>query len=633
MTTNEKLRNIAIIAHVDHGKTTLVDAMLRQSHVFRSNEQVGERVMDSGDIERERGITILSKNTAILYDGIKINIVDTPGHADFGGEVERVLNMVDGVLLLVDAFEGPMPQTKYVLRKALEQKLKPIVVINKIDRPDQRVEDVYDEVLELFMELDADDDQLDFPVIYATARDGIAKFEMEDENDNLEPLMQTIVKEIPAPQGDLDGPLQMMVTTLEADDYVGRVAIGRIIRGSVRPNQNVVVISGDHETKAKVGKVYVYQGLKRVDADVAGMGEIVALTGLGDVSIGYTVADAENPEALPTINIDEPTLSMTFGVNTSPFAGREGQFVTSRHLRDRLFKEIETNVAMHVEETDSADVFKVSGRGELHLSILIEQMRREGYELQVGKPEVVYKTINGQKCEPMENLTVEVPQEYMGAVMEALGTRKAELSNMTELSGYIRMEFFIPARGLIGFRSELLTSTKGNGIMNHIFHGYVPYKGDMSGRSHGSLVAFEQGETTGYGIFSLQDRGTMFISPGQQVYEGMSVGENARDIDMDINPCKKKNVTNMRTSASDEAIRLTPPRILSLEQALEYINDDELVEVTPENIRLRKAILDRTARGRAAKNARKSVEFRRKCRYFLENNKFSREALAFLKEI
>ncbi|WP_314652700.1 translational GTPase TypA [uncultured Selenomonas sp.] len=605
MAINDKLRNIAIIAHVDHGKTTLVDAMLKQSHVFRSNEQVNERVMDSGDIERERGITILSKNTAILYDGIKINIVDTPGHADFGGEVERVLNMVDGVLLLVDAFEGPMPQTKYVLRKALEQGLKPIVVINKIDRPDQRVDDVYDEVLELFMELDADDDQLDFPVIYAAARDGIAKFNMEDTNDNLEPLMQTIVKEIPAPQGDAEGPLQMMVTTLEADDYVGRVAIGRVIRGSVRPNQNVVVISGDHETKAKVGKVYVYQGLKRVEVDEAGMGEIVALTGLGDVSIGYTVADAENPEALPTINIDEPTLSMTFGVNTSPFAGREGQFVTSRHLRDRLFKEIETNVAMHVEETDSADVFKVSGRGELHLSILIEQMRREGYELQVGKPEVVYKTINGQKCEPMENLTVEVPQEYMGAVMEALGTRKAELSNMTELSGYIRMEFFIPARGLIGFRSELLTSTKGNGIMNHIFHGYVPYKGDMTGRSHGSLVAFEQGETTGYGIFSLQDRGTMFISPGQQVYEGMIVGENSRDIDMDINPCKKKNVTNMRTSASDEAIRLTPPRILSLEQALEYINDDELVEVTPENIRLRKAILDRTARGRAAKNARK----------------------------
>ena len=605
MISNDKLRNIAIIAHVDHGKTTLVDAMLKQSHVFRSNEQVAERVMDSGDIERERGITILSKNTAIMYNDTKINIVDTPGHADFGGEVERVLNMVDGVLLLVDAFEGPMPQTKYVLRKALEQGLKPIVVINKIDKPNQRVDDVYDEVLELFMELEADDDQLDFPVIYATARDGVAKYSMEDDNKDLTPLMETIVKEIPAPQGDTEGPLQMMVTTLEADDYVGRVAIGRIIRGSVRPNQNVVIISGDHETKAKVGKVYVYQGLKRVDVNEASMGEIVALTGLGDVSIGYTVADAENPEALPTINIDEPTLSMTFGVNTSPFAGREGQFVTSRHIRDRLFKEVETNVAMRVEETDSADVFKVSGRGELHLSILIEQMRREGYELQVGKPEVVYKTINGQKCEPMENLTVEVPQEYMGSVMESLGTRKAELSNMTELSGYIRMEFFIPARGLIGFRSELLTSTKGNGIMNHIFHGYVPYKGDMSGRSHGSLVAFEQGETTGYGIFSLQDRGTMFISPGQQVYEGMIVGENARDIDMDINPCKKKNVTNMRTSASDEAIRLTPPRILSLEQALEYINDDELVEVTPENIRLRKAILDRTARGRAAKNARK----------------------------
>ena len=605
MISNDKLRNIAIIAHVDHGKTTLVDAMLKQSHVFRSNEQVAERVMDSGDIERERGITILSKNTAIMYNDTKINIVDTPGHADFGGEVERVLNMVDGVLLLVDAFEGPMPQTKYVLRKALEQKLKPIVVINKIDRPDQRVNDVYDEVLELFMDLGADDDQLDFPVVYCAARDGIAKLDMADDSKNLEPLMDMLIKEIPAPHGDAEGPLQMMVTTLEADDYVGKVAIGRIMRGTARPNQSVVLLAGDEEVKAKIGKVLVYEGLKKVETPAAGLGEIVALTGLGDVHIGQTVADAVNPEALPTINIDEPTLSMTFGVNTSPFAGREGQFVTSRHLRDRLYKEIETNVAMRVEETDSADVFKVSGRGELHLSILIEQMRREGYELQVGKPEVVYKTINGQMCEPMENLTVEVPQEYMGAVMEALGTRKAELSNMTELSGYIRMEFFIPARGLIGFRSELLTSTKGNGIMNHIFHGYVPYKGDMSGRSHGSLVAFEQGETTGYGIFSLQDRGTMFISPGQQVYEGMIVGENSRDIDMDINPCKKKNVTNMRTSASDEAIRLTPPRILSLEQALEYINDDELVEVTPENIRLRKAILDRTARGRAAKNARK----------------------------
>ena len=605
MSTNENLRNIAIIAHVDHGKTTLVDAMLKQSHVFRSNEQVAERVMDSGDLERERGITILSKNTSVMYKGIKINVVDTPGHADFGGEVERVLNMVDGVLLLVDAFEGPMPQTKYVLRKALEQKLKPIVVINKIDRPDQRVDDVYDEVLELFMELGADDDQLDFPVIYATARAGIAKHEMADESDNLEPLMETIIKEIPAPRGDENGPLQMMVTTLDADEYVGRVAVGRIIRGSIKPNQSVVLINGDQETRAKVGKVFVYQGLKRVEVPSAGLGEIVALTGLGDVSIGYTVADAENPEALPTINIDEPTLSMTFGVNTSPFAGREGQFVTSRHLRDRLMKEVETNVSLRVEETDSADTFKVSGRGELHISILIETMRREGYELQVGKPEVVYKTINGQLCEPLENLTIEVPQEFMGTVMESLGTRKAELSNMTEVSGYMRMEFVIPARGLIGFRSELLTNTKGNGIMNHVFHGYVPYKGDIPGRVRGSLVAFEQGETTGYGIYTLQDRGTMFISPNQMVYEGMIVGENSREMDIDINPCKKKNVSNMRTSSSDEAIRLVPPRILSLEQALEYINKDELVEVTPQSIRLRKAVLDRTIRGRERKNALK----------------------------
>lgn len=605
MSISESLRNIAIIAHVDHGKTTLVDAMLKQSHVFRSNEQVAERVMDSGDLERERGITILSKNTSIMYKGIKINVVDTPGHADFGGEVERVLNMVDGVLLLVDAFEGPMPQTKYVLRKALEQKLKPIVVINKIDRPDQRVDDVYDEILELFMELGADDDQLDFPVIYATARAGIAKYEMADESDNLEPLMETIIKEIPAPHGEAEGPLQMMVTTLDADDYVGRVAVGRIIRGSIKTNQSVIVINGDQESKARVGKVFVYQGLKRVEVAEAGLGEIVALTGLGEISIGYTVADAESPEALPTINIDEPTLSMTFGVNTSPFAGREGQFVTSRHLRDRLFKEVETNVSLRVEETDTADTFQVSGRGELHISILIETMRREGYELQIGKPEVVYKTINGQRCEPLENLTIEVPQEYMGTVMESLGTRKAELSNMTEVSGYMRMEFVIPARGLIGFRSEMLTNTKGNGIMNHVFHGYVPYKGDIPGRARGSLVAFEQGETTGYGIYTLQDRGTMFISPNQAVYEGMIVGENSRETDIDINPCKKKNVSNMRTSSSDEAIRLVPPRILSLEQALEYINKDELVEVTPQCVRLRKTVLDRTARGRERKNTSK----------------------------
>lgn len=591
MYTNNKLRNVAIIAHVDHGKTTLVDAMLKQSHIFRANEQVAERVMDSNAIERERGITILSKNTAVMYKDIKINIVDTPGHADFGGEVERVLNMVDGVLLLVDASEGPMPQTKYVLRKALEQGLKPIVVINKIDRPDQRIDDVYDEVLELFMELGADDDQLDFPVVYAIARDGIAKLDLDDESDSLEPLMDLLIKEIPAPQGDVEGSLQMMVTTLDSDEYVGRVAIGRIMRGKIKEGQNVVVISGDGETKERIGKVYVYQGLKRMEVSEAELGEIVAITGLPSASIGHTVADAENPEALPSINIDEPTLSMTFGVNTSPFAGREGQFVTSRHLRDRLYKETETNVSLRVEETDSPDTFKVSGRGELHLSILIETMRREGYELQIGKPEVIYKEINGQLCEPIENLTIEVPQEFMGTVMESLGTRKAELSNMTELKGYLRLEFTIPARGLIGFRSEFLTNTKGNGIMNHVFRGYAPYKGDIPGRSRGSLVAFEQGETTPYGIYTLQDRGVMFISPNQMVYEGMIIGENTRELDMDVNPCKKKNVSNMRSSSSDEAIRLTPPRLLSLEQALEFINKDEMVEVTPESIRLRKLFL------------------------------------------
>ena len=598
----DDLRNIAIIAHVDHGKTTLVDAMLRQSGVFRANEQVAERVMDSNDLERERGITILSKNTAVMYNDVKINIVDTPGHADFGGEVERVLNMVDGVLLLVDSFEGPMPQTKYVLRKALEQKLKPIVVINKIDRPDQRVEEVVDEVLELFIELDADDDQLDFPVIYAAARAGIAKLSMDDESDNLAPLFELLLKEIPGPKGDVDGPLQMMVTTLDYDEYVGRIAIGRVIRGKILNGQNVVVMNGDQSTKAKIGRLYGYQGLKRAEVPEAGMGDIVAVTGLADVSIGQTIADPENPEALPALNIDEPTLSMTFGVNTSPFAGREGTFVTSRHVRDRLFKETETNVSLRVEETDNTDTFKVSGRGELHLSVLIETMRREGFELQIGKPEVIYKTINGEVCEPLEFLTIDVPQEFMGTVMESLGTRKAELVNMVEMAGYLRMEFVIPARGLIGFRSEFLTNTKGNGIMNHVFNGYVPYKGDIPGRTRGSLVAFEDGETTAYGISNVQERGVVFIRPGEAVYEGMIIGENTRELDMDVNPCKKKHVTNMRSSSSDEAIRLVPPRLFSLEQALEYINKDELVEVTPENIRLRKQVLDRTARGRARKN-------------------------------
>ncbi len=598
----DDLRNIAIIAHVDHGKTTLVDAMLRQSGVFRANEQVAERVMDSNDLERERGITILSKNTAVMYNDVKINIVDTPGHADFGGEVERVLNMVDGVLLLVDSFEGPMPQTKYVLRKALEQKLKPIVVINKIDRPDQRVEEVVDEVLELFIELDADDDQLDFPVIYAAARAGIAKLSMDDESDNLAPLFELLLKEIPGPKGDVDGPLQMMVTTLDYDEYVGRIAIGRVIRGKILNGQNVVVMNGDQTTKAKIGRLYAYQGLKRVEVEEAGMGDIVAVTGLTDVSIGQTIADPENPEALPALNIDEPTLSMTFGVNTSPFAGREGTYVTSRHVRDRLFKETETNVSLRVEETENTDTFKVSGRGELHLSVLIETMRREGFELQIGKPEVICKTINGEVCEPLEFLTIDVPQEFMGTVMESLGTRKAELVNMVEMAGYLRMEFVIPARGLIGFRSEFLTNTKGNGIMNHVFNGYVPYKGDIPGRTRGSLVAFEDGETTAYGISNVQERGVVFVRPGEAVYEGMIIGENTRELDMDVNPCKKKHVTNMRSSSSDEAIRLVPPRLFSLEQALEYINKDELVEVTPEHIRLRKQVLDRTARGRARKN-------------------------------
>ena len=600
----ENLRNVAIIAHVDHGKTTLVDALLKQSHIFRENEKVAERVMDSNDLERERGITILSKNTAVMHNDVKINIVDTPGHADFGGEVERVLNMVDGVLLLVDAFEGPMPQTKYVLRKALEQKLKPIVVINKIDRPDQRVKEVEDEVLELFMELDADDDQLDFPVVYASARDGIAKLSMDDEGKNMDPLFQVLIKEIPAPSGDIDGPLQFMVTTLDYDDYVGKIAVGRIVRGRMKTGQQVAIMNGESTRKAKIGRVYTYNGLNRVETDEAAMGDIIAFIGIEDINIGETVADVENPEVLPSISIDEPTLSMVFSVNNSPFAGREGEFVTSRHLRDRLFKEVQTNVSMKVEETESPDAFKVSGRGELHLAVLIETMRREGYELQVGKPRVIYKRINDQLCEPLEHLTIDVPQEFMGTVMENLGARKAELINMNELAGYLRMEFIIPARGLIGFRAQFLTSTKGNGIMNHVFHGYAPFKGEIPGRTRGALVAFEDGETTPYGLNSVQDRGTLFVGPNEPVYTGRIIGENAREMDMDVNPCKKKHVTNMRSSSSDEAVRLVPPRIFSLEQALEWINDDELVEVTPKSIRMRKTILDRAARAKAAKSGR-----------------------------
>ena len=593
------IRNISIIAHVDHGKTTLVDAMLKQSGIFRANEHVEDRVMDSNALERERGITILSKNTAVMHEGVKINILDTPGHADFGGEVERVLTMVDGVLLLVDAYEGPMPQTKYVLRKALEQHLKPIVVINKIDRPDQRVDEVIDEVLDLFIELDADEDQLEFPVVLASARNGIAKLSMDDESTTLEPLFKVILENIPAPDVDVDAPLQMIVNTLDYDDYVGRIVVGRVIRGTIHNGENIVLMDEGGNRNGKIGRLYSYQGLKRVETDAVQAGDIVALIGLQDANIGDTIADPEHPEALKGIKIDEPTLSMLFYVNNSPFAGREGEFVTSRHLRDRLFKEVKTNVSMRVEETETPDAYKVSGRGELHLSILIETMRREGFELQVGKPKVImHRDENGTLVEPMEALTIDVPQDYMGAVMEGLGLRKAELQNMTEMAGYLRMEFKIPARGLIGFRNQFLTDTKGNGIMNHVFAGYEEYKGEIPGRTRGSLVAFETGETTSYGIGNAQERGTMFVVPAEKIYEGQLVGENSREEDMDVNPCKKKHVSNMRAAGSDDAIRLIPPQTFSLEQALEHINEDELVEVTPKSIRMRKKVLSRLERGK-----------------------------------
>ena len=593
------IRNIAIIAHVDHGKTTLVDAMLKQSGIFRANEHVEDRVMDSNALERERGITILSKNTAVMHEGVKINILDTPGHADFGGEVERVLTMVDGVLLLVDAYEGPMPQTKYVLRKALEQHLKPIVVINKIDRPDQRVDEVIDEVLDLFIELDADEDQLEFPVVLASARNGIAKLSMDDESTTLEPLFKVILENIPAPDVDVDAPLQMIVNTLDYDDYVGRIVVGRVIRGTIHNGENIVLMDEGGNRNGKIGRLYSYQGLKRVETDAVQAGDIVALIGLQDANIGDTIADPEHPEALKGIKIDEPTLSMLFYVNNSPFAGREGEFVTSRHLRDRLFKEVKTNVSMRVEETETPDAYKVSGRGELHLSILIETMRREGFELQVGKPKVImHRDENGTLVEPMEALTIDVPQDYMGAVMEGLGLRKAELQNMTEMAGYLRMEFKIPARGLIGFRNQFLTDTKGNGIMNHVFAGFEEYKGEIPGRTRGSLVAFETGETTSYGIGNAQERGIMFVVPAEKIYEGQLVGENSREEDMDVNPCKKKHVSNMRASGSDDAIRLIPPQTFSLEQALEHINEDELVEVTPKSIRMRKKVLSRLERGK-----------------------------------
>ena len=596
----EDIRNIAIIAHVDHGKTTLVDALLKQSHVFRTNEKVQERVMDSNDLEKERGITILSKNTAVMHNGVKINIVDTPGHADFGGEVERVLKMVDSVLLVVDSYEGPMPQTKFVLKKALELGLKPIVVINKIDKPDARPEEVIDEVFDLFLELGANDEQLDFPIIYASARAGYARYNVDDENNDMQPLFETIIKHVECPEGYIDEPFQMLVTTLDSNAFVGKIAIGKIHRGTVKKNQNVSLVSMDGTTKNyKVTNLYTYNGLKREEVNEASMGDIIALSGVTDANIGETIADSQCPEALPFVHIDEPTLSMNFMVNNSPFAGQDGEVITSRHLRDRLMQELETNVSLRVREI-TPECFEVSGRGELHLSILIETMRREGYELQVSKANVIFKEENGKKLEPIEYLTIDVPEEFMGPVMEKLGPRKGEMVNMTSaVNGYTRLEFKIPARGLIGFRNEFMTDTKGNGIMNHVFDSYEPYKGEIPTRSRGSIVSFETGEAIAYGLFNAQERGQLFIGPGTPVYQGMIVGVCGRAEDIDINVCKGKKLTNTRASGSDEAVKLVPPVIMSLENALEFINNDELVEITPNNIRMRKIILDSAERKKA----------------------------------
>lgn len=605
----DDIRNIAIIAHVDHGKTTLVDGMLKQSGIFRSNEKVDERVMDSNDLERERGITILAKNTAVQYKGTKINIVDTPGHADFGGEVERVLKMVDGVVLLVDAFEGPMPQTRFVLKKALELKLQPIVVINKIDRPDERAREVIDETFELFIELGADDDQLDFPIVYASAREGIAKFELDQESDDLMPLFETIIKYVPTPSGYIDQPLQMLVTTIDSNEYVGRIAIGKVERGTIRRNQQIAVCQPDGGIRnSKVVTLYTFNGLKREEVEEAKLGDIVAVSGIPDINIGETISDQQSPEGLDFVHIDEPTISMTFSVNNSPFAGKEGEYVTSRHLRDRLMRELETNVSMRVKETDSTDAFEVSGRGELHLSILIETMRREGYEFQVSRPMVIFKEINGVKNEPVELLTIDVPEEFMGVVMEKLGQRKAEMINMTSaINGYLRLEFKIPSRALIGYRNEFMTDTKGNGIMNHTFSSYEPYKGEVGDRGRGSLVAFESGEAVTYGLYNAQDRGILFIGPGTDVYAGMVVGMCSRNEDIEVNVCKRKAVSNMRAAGTDEAMRLSPPPDMTLERCLEFISNDELVEVTPKNIRMRKKILDHNMRKRMASRGKENI--------------------------
>ncbi|WP_271628698.1 translational GTPase TypA [Caldicellulosiruptor sp. DIB 104C] len=608
LTKRDDIRNIAIIAHVDHGKTTLVDSMLKQSGVFRENQIVEERVLDSNQLEREKGITIMAKNTAIMYKGIKINIIDTPGHADFGSEVERSLVMADGVLLIVDAYEGPMPQTKFVLRKALQLKLKPVVVINKIDRPFARPYEVLDKVLDLFIELGADEEQLDFPYVFASAKEGIAKFDLEDESHNLEPLFEMIINNIPAPTGEIDAPFQMIVTSIDYDNYLGRIAIGKVVRGSIKLNQQVAVCTKQDGVlqKTRVTKLYQFEGLKRVECDEAKLGDIVAIAGIDGINIGQTIADAENPEALEFIKIDEPTISMIFSTNDSPFAGKEGEYVTSRHLRERLFRELERNVGLKVEETDSPDSFKVSGRGELHLAILIETMRREGYEFQVSKPHVITKIVNGQLYEPFEYLIIDVPEEFMGTVMEKLGPRRAQLQNMTILNdGFMRLEFIIPARGLIGFRSEFLTDTKGNGIMNHVFYDYMPYAGEIPERNRGALIAFETGEAVTYGLYNAQERGRLFIEPGTEVYEGMIVGESSRPEDIVVNVCKKKHLTNMRSATADEALRLTPPVKLSLEECIEFLAEDELLEVTPKSLRLRKKILNHEMRKKMEARSKK----------------------------
>ena len=600
---NQNIRNVAIIAHVDHGKTTLVDAMLKQSGIFRANEQVQERVMDSNDLEKERGITILSKNTAVHYKDIKINIVDTPGHADFGGEVERVLKMVDGVVLLVDAFEGAMPQTREVLKKSLALKLKPIVVINKIDRPGAEPLKVLDSVIDLFIELGADDSQLEFPVVYASGKQGTATLDLNKPGENLECLFETIINEITPPPCDMEGPMQMLVSNIDYDDYIGRISIGRVERGAINLNMPVVICKSEDKTlNARVAKLYVYDGLKRIEVDKAEAGDIVALSGVSDINIGDTICDINFPEKIPFVDIDEPTVSMTFSVNNGPFAGREGEFVTSRHIRDRLFKELDRNVSLRVKEGDTPDSFEVSGRGELHLSVLIETMRREGFELLVSHPKVIFKEIDGVKCEPIERLVVNVPDDSVGNVIEKLGRRKAEMVNMEPAEdGHTKIEFKIPARGIIGYRTEFLTDTKGEGTMNHIFDSYEPYKGDIQARTRGTIVAFEAGKSITYGLYNAQDKGELFIGPGVEVYEGMIVGLNSRGEDLAINVCKEKHLTNTRASGSDEALRLVPPIQMSLEKAIEFIQDDELVEVTPKSIRLRKKILNNKDRERAAR--------------------------------